>query len=78
MRLRIAREGLPAGCCGIVWGIYDQTPTVYEATFVDEHGKQDATFEEGDVEQLSDVDIAPFPKRLEEIRLALTTVKRPG
>ncbi len=79
VRLRLARDGVPAGCCGVVWGVYDQTPPVYEATFVDEHGEpEDATFGEGDVEQLSDVDGAPFPERLREIQLTLASARRPG
>jgi hypothetical protein len=76
VRLRIAREGVLAGSCGIVWGIYDGSPPIYEATFVNQQGEpEDATFEQDDVEQLSDVDVAPFPKRLEEIRRVLTSAQ---
>jgi hypothetical protein len=79
VRLCAAREGLSAGCCGVVWGVYDQAPPFYEATFVDEQGELiDATFEESDVEQLSDVNAAPFPERLAGIQLTLTTARNDG
>ena len=78
VRLRAARGDLAAGCCGIVWGVYDQTPPLYEATFVDEHGESaDTTFESEDVDQLADVDVAPFSERLAEIRRTLNSVRQP-
>jgi hypothetical protein len=44
-----------------------------------EHGQlADATFGEGDVDRLLDIDVEQLPKRLEEIRQTLTTVRRPG
>jgi hypothetical protein len=67
-RLRVAREELSAGCCGVVWGVYDMEPPLYEATFVDEHGgQQDVTFESDDVDEIVDISAAPHPGRLQEI-----------
>jgi hypothetical protein len=76
VRLRGARDDLPVGCCGIVWGVYDMSPTLYEASFVTETGEiTDMTFGNEDVEEPSDLSLATFPEKLDEIR---TILKRYG
>ena len=72
VRLRVEREGVSEGCCGIVWGVYASDPTRYEATFVDGKGDMtDVEFESDDVDELSDVSLAPFGEKLLEIRRIL-------
>jgi hypothetical protein len=79
VRLRAARDGVAAGCCGIVWGCYDygDKPSLYEATFVNQEGETiDVTFEEAHVDQLNGLDQAPFSGRLAEVQAYLTRNRR--
>jgi hypothetical protein len=77
VRLRRDRYEVKAGCCGIVWGVYESVPSQYEATFVTESGElADLMFEDQDCETISDIGEAPFPERLLEIQHALETGKR--
>jgi hypothetical protein len=61
-------EDLKAGCCGVVWGVYDFEPPLYEACFVHAIGEADMMFAENDVEEVSQSDLLPFAERLREIR----------
>jgi hypothetical protein len=77
VRLRVGRDGVSAGCCGIVWGCYDLEPPLYEASFVGDDGEFiDATFVSEDVDTLADIALARFPERLAEIRRILDRVRR--
>jgi hypothetical protein len=77
VRLRRDREDVKAGCCGIVWGVYDLTPVQYEATFVTDGGEQfDVVFEAEDVEEVVDVRETPFPESLRQIKQMLDTNHR--
>ena len=71
VRLRHDHEDLKAGCCGVLWGVYDMNPVLYEACFVHETGETDSMFGDADVDEIVDVSQAPFPERLEEIRLVI-------
>ena len=65
-------DGLKAGDCGLIWGVYKFDPPLYEACFVDEFGEfVDMTFEEEEVEQLDNPQQAPFIERLEHFRQML-------
>ncbi len=61
-------EGLKAGDCGVVWGVYafqPEGPFLYEATFYDGQGRGiDMMFEEEEVETVVDVAQTPHPERL--------------
>lgn len=72
VRLRVDRDGVSAGCCGVVWGIYDTAPVSFEATFIDQNGHEtDATFEEHHVDLLPAGARPPFPERMEAVRRVL-------
>jgi len=59
---------LKAGDCGVVWGVYAFEPPLYEATFVDRNAIMiDRMFNKEEVDELLDVQHAPFPHVLEEI-----------
>jgi hypothetical protein len=61
--------GLKAGDCGVVWGVYDMKPPLFEASFFDENGENtDMMFEEQDVEEVLDIKEATFSEKLEETR----------
>ena len=67
-------DRLKSGDCGLIWGVYNFDPPLYEACFVDEFGEfVDMTFEKQEVEQLDDPRQAPFRERLEELRRMLET-----
>ena len=68
VRLRHDMETLKAGCCGVVWGVYDMNPPLYEACFVNESGQEDLMFSEQDVEQIPPDKSVPFSERLMQIR----------
>jgi hypothetical protein len=61
-------EGLKAGDCGVVWGVYGREPDgpfLYEANFFNERGEAiEMMFEEEDVETVDDVAQTPHPDRL--------------
>lgn len=59
--------GLMAGECGVVWGVYDADPPLYEASFCNREGAfVDMMFYEGDVEEVL-VDEAPFADKLKKL-----------
>jgi hypothetical protein len=64
-------EDLKAGCYGVVWGVYDLEPPLYEASFVHATGEADMMFVENDVEEVPQNDLLPFAERLREIRRLL-------
>jgi len=77
VRLRRDRYELKAGSCGIVWGVYDFVPVLYEATFVTESGEEaDLMFEDQDCDAVSDVREAPFPERLLEMQRVFESGER--
>ncbi len=64
-------DGLEAGDCGLVWGVYDMEPTLYEASFFDRNGNSsDMMFVEGDVEEARSSE-SPFAEKIEELRRLL-------
>jgi hypothetical protein len=71
-------DALKAGDCGLIWGVYNLDPPLYEASFVDESGEfVDMMFQEDEVEELTNPEEAPFIGRLDELRRMLETLK-PG
>ncbi len=65
-------DDLRAGDCGIVWGVYDFQPVIYEATFLNrQQQKVDLMFAESEVELLENFDDTPFPEHLREMRQTL-------
>lgn len=65
-------DNLKAGDCGLIWGVYDLVPPLYEASFVDESGEfVDMMFQEEEVEELTNPQDAPSIGRLEELRRML-------
>lgn len=64
-------DGLEAGDCGLIWGVYDIHPTLYEASFFDRNGDSvDMTFVEDGVEETLSSE-SPFAERVEELRREL-------
>lgn len=78
VRLREDCEELKAGCCGVLWGVYDMQPPMYEACFVDATGETDMTFEEHQVDEVHELRDEPFRQRLEEIRQLLSAEESPA
>jgi len=77
VRLRRERDGVAAGCCGIVWGVYGPSPWTYEACFINQLGEsEDATFEASDVDSVADISEAPAPRELLEILRTLEGAAR--
>jgi hypothetical protein len=65
-------DNLKAGDCGLVWGVYDLDPPIYEASFVDQSGEfVDVMFQKEEVEELSNPQEARFIGKLEELRIRL-------
>ena len=65
-------DGLKSGDCGVVWGVYDMEPPLYEASFFDQSGNHtDMMFVEQDVEEVLDIAQVPFLEKLEEVRRLL-------
>ena len=65
-------DSLKSGDCGLVWGVYNLDPPLYEASFVDQYGAfVDVRFKEDEVEELADPEQARFMSRLEELRRML-------
>ncbi len=55
-------DGLEAGDCGVVWGVYDGE--FYEASFFRRDGKDnDLMFQEDEVEEVTDIQQTPCPER---------------
>jgi hypothetical protein len=74
--VRLVREvpytDVRVGDCGVVWGVYELQPPLYEACFVMQCGElSDLMFTEDDVELLRDLNQAPCAERLREILGAL-------
>ena len=64
-------DGLEAGDCGLVWGVYDMEPPLYEASFFDRHGSNiDMMFVEENVEEVRSCE-APFAEKIEKFRRLL-------
>jgi hypothetical protein len=69
VRLRRDHHEVKAGCCGIVWGVYNLMPQQYEATFVTESGElEDLVFEDQDCDIVLDIRETPFPDRILQIK----------
>src|SRR6185295_3578447 len=67
-------DNLKSGDCGLVRGVYNLKPPLYEACFVDGSGEfVDMMFQEDEVEELADRHLAPFIDRLEKLRRMLET-----
>ena len=67
-------DNLKSGDCGLVWGVYNLEPPLYEACFVDASGEfVDMRFQEDEVEELADRHQAPFIDLLEKLRRMLET-----
>jgi hypothetical protein len=67
-------DGLRAGDCGVLWGIYGKefAPYGLEATFCKANDElKDLMFDEADIEVIN-IDSAPFPDRLRHIQWVLT------
>jgi hypothetical protein len=67
VRLRHDTDGVPAGSCGVLWGVYGSNPTQYEECFVPANDKTDVMFEEDDVEEVPDAGQTHCAGQLEEI-----------
>lgn len=68
-------EGLRAGDCGVIWGVYHSNPEgpfFYEATFCDENEQDvDLMFDSEAVSLVDDLEQAPFPDHLREVQRLL-------
>jgi hypothetical protein len=72
--VRLVRDvdGVPAGACGVLWGVYDFDPPLYEADFVFANDEVSLTFNEDDVEEVADVSQAPYSERLQGMLRSLS------
>ena len=65
-------DSLVSGECGLIWGVYDHDPILYEASFVDKSGKfVDMRFYEEEVEEVRNPEEVLHIDRLEELRRML-------
>lgn len=72
-------DGLRAGDCGVVWGVYGSNPEgpfFYEATFCDENEQDvDLMFDSEEVTLVDDLEQAPFPNHLRQMQQLLDTAE---
>ena len=64
---------LKAGDCGLLWGVYEFNPPMYEATFIDSDGNEsDLMFDENDVEEVLNLSDTLYLERFEEMKRIAT------
>lgn len=62
-------DGLKAGDCGVIWGVYDFEKPFYEASFYNRNGDfTDMMFAEKEVEEVLGIDGETFEEKLEQVR----------